>query len=104
MAASLRRLGCVGGFCLRLLGGRAGGCRLGLGLLLNGLLLLLRKGVDFVLAIVADKVGKVLHGTGTAVVNRRVLRASREELNGREATDIIRDIIACGINLGDGHL
>ena len=60
--------------------------------------------IDLVLSVLLDEVGKILNGAGSLVVNRGVLGASWEELNGGEALDLIRYVVSGSIDLGDGHL
>jgi hypothetical protein len=59
---------------------------------------------DLVAAVVADELGKGLDGAGTAVLNGLVLGAGLEELDGREAGDVIGNVVGGGIDLGDGDL
>ena len=68
---------------------------LGVGLLRNG---------DLVAAVVANELSKCLDGAGAAVLDGLVLGAGLEELDGREARDVIGNIVGGGINLGDGDL
>jgi hypothetical protein len=85
------------------------GFGLGFLLLFNGLRslflsLLGHPGVNSVLAVVTDKVGQILNSAGTGVINGGTLATGRVELDGREAADLIGDIVGGGIDLGDGDL
>lgn len=66
--------------------------------------LLLIVGVDLVLAVVTDEVGEVLDGARAGVLDWLVLSTGREKLNGREALDLVWDVVGGGIDLSDGHL
>lgn len=66
--------------------------------------LLLIVGVDLVLAVVTDEVCEVLDGARASVLDWLVLSAGREKLDGREALDLVWDVVGGGIDLGDGHL
>ena len=65
---------------------------------------LLLRNSDLVAAVVADELSKGLDGTGTAVLDRLVLGAGLEELDGGEARDVIGNVVGGGVNLGDGDL
>lgn len=65
---------------------------------------LLLRNSDLVAAVVANKLGKSLDGTGTAVLNGLVLGAGLEELDGGEARDVIGNVVGGSVNLGDGDL
>jgi len=75
--------------------GHAVGLNLGASLLSGG---------DLVAAVVANEVGESLDGTGTVVLNRLILGARLEELDGGEARDVIGNVVGGSVNLGDGHL
>jgi hypothetical protein len=60
-------------------------------------------GVDLVLAVLLDEVGKILDGSGPGVVNRDIFGTGGEELDSWEALDLLGDVVGGGINLGDGH-
>jgi hypothetical protein len=62
------------------------------------------EGIDAVLAVLLNEVCKVLHGAGTRVLNWGILGAGREELNGGESSDGVRNVVSGGVNLGDGDL
>lgn len=66
--------------------------------------LLLIVGVDLVLAVVTDEVGEVLDGARAGVLDWLILIAGREKLDGREALDLVWDVVGGGIDLSDGHL
>lgn len=53
-------------------------------------------------AVLVDEGDEVLDSAGASVVNRRVLLASSEQLDGGEALDLIRNIVGGSVDLGDG--
>jgi hypothetical protein len=75
--------------------GHAVGLDLGAGILSGG---------DLVATVVADKFGKSLDSAGTVVLNGLILGAGLEELDGREARDVIGNVVGGSINLGNGDL
>jgi hypothetical protein len=60
--------------------------------------------LDLVGAVLLNELDEVLNGAGAGVVNGGVLLASGEKLDGREALDLIGNIVGGGIDLGDSHL
>lgn len=60
--------------------------------------------VSLVLAVLLHEVGQVIHTPGAKILNRRILGASGEQLDGGEASDRLRDIVGSGIDLGNGDL
>lgn len=67
---------------------------------LSGLL----DGVNLVRAVVTDEVGEVLNSSGARVVDRGVLLASLEELDGREACDLVWNVVGSSVDLGNNNL
>ena len=59
---------------------------------------------DLVAAVVANKLSKGLDGTGTAVLNGLGLAVGGVELDGREALNLIGNVVKSSIDLGDGDL
>lgn len=71
---------------------------------LRFLLVLGSIGINLVLAALLDELGQVLHSPRARVLNRRVLRTGGEQLDGREASDRIGDIVGSRIDLGNSDL
>jgi hypothetical protein len=94
----------LGGLGNLLLDARSGGGLLGHAVGLDALGGGILSSGDLVAAVVTDELGKGLDGTSAAVLDRLVLGASLEELDGREARDVIGNVVGGGINLGDGDL
>lgn len=84
------------------LGGLGSGGRSSVALL--GLLGTTSKTVNLVLTVLLDEGDQVLDGAVTSVLNGRVLGASGVDLDGREASDGVGDIVGGGVDLGDGDL
>lgn len=61
-------------------------------------------GISLVLAVLLNELGEVLDSAGSGVLDRRVLGAGREDLDGGEALDGLGDVVGGGIDLGDSHL
>ena len=61
-------------------------------------------GVDAVLALLLDEVGQALDGAVAAVLEGRGLAARGVQLDGREALDLVGDVVGRGVDLGDRHL
>ena len=53
--------------------------------------------------MVLDELGQVLDGAVAAVLDGRGLGARGEELDGREALDLVRDVVGCGVDFGDRY-
>ena len=83
---------------------RGGGGLLGHAVGLNTLGVGLLRDSDLVATVVANELGKSLNGAGAAVLDGLVLGTGLEELDGREARDVIGNVVGGGINLGDGDL
>lgn len=60
--------------------------------------------VDLVGALLLDEVGQVFDSPRPGVLNWRVLRASGEEFDGREALDRVGNVIRGSVDLGHRHL
>jgi len=54
--------------------------------------------------VLLDEVGQVLDGAGAGVGDRGVLLAGGEELDGREALDLVGDVVGGCVDLGDDDL
>jgi hypothetical protein len=78
-----------------LLGHAVGLDALGAGILSSG---------DLVAAVVADELGEGLDRASAGVLHGLVLGAGLEELDGREAGDVIGNVVEGGVDLGDGDL
>jgi hypothetical protein len=61
-------------------------------------------GGDLVATVVADELSKSLDGAGPTVLDGLVLGASLEELDGREASNVVGNVVGGSINLGNGDL
>ena len=57
-----------------------------------------------VLALLLNELDEVLDGAGTLVGDGVLLVTGGEELDGREALDLIRDIVGSSVNLGNDNL
>lgn len=68
------------------------------------LLFLRGKGINLVLSVLLDEVGKVFDCPCAGIFNRRVFGTGREQLDGRESSNRIGDIVGGRIDLGDGDL
>lgn len=77
---------------------------LGLSLLAGFGLVLALISIDLVFAIFLDEVCKIFDGAGSRVENGLGFAASREELDGGEALDLIRYVVGGGIDFGNRHL
>jgi len=62
------------------------------------------EGVDGVGAAVLDEGGQVLDRARALVRDRRVLLARREQLDRREARDLVRHVVGRRVDLRDRHL
>lgn len=71
---------------------------------LLGLALTTGHALGLVFAVLLDKSGQVLHGARPRILNGLALGTSRVELDGREASDRIRDVVGGGVDLGNGDL
>ena len=98
-------LGSLADLALDSLGGVGGGARAG------GSIIRVRRrraitggDIDLVRTVLLDELDKVLNGPVTAVGDGGVLLASGEQLDGREALDVIWDVVGGGINLGNNDL
>jgi hypothetical protein len=60
--------------------------------------------INAILAILLDKCGEILNSTATRVEDWSVLLSGNEELDGREALDVIWNIVGGGIDLGNDNL
>ena len=67
-------------------------------------LLLCGKDINLVLSVLLDEVGKVFDSPCAGILNGRVFGTGREQLDGREASNRVRNIVRGGIDLGDGDL
>ena len=66
--------------------------------------LLLDRELGVVLAVLLDKVGEVLDGARALVSDGGVLATGGVELDGREALNLVGDVVQGSINLGDDNL
>ena len=100
----LNSLSSLADLALDSLGGVGGGARAGGSIIRVGGGGRTRGDIDLVRAVLLDELDEVLNGPVTAVGDGGVLLASGEQLDGREALDIIRDVVGGGINLGNNDL
>lgn len=70
----------------------------------NGSLFSLRRNLGLVLAVLGNELNNVLNSPGAAVGDGLLLSTGGVQLDGGEALDLIRDVVACGVNLGDDDL
>jgi len=68
---------------------------------LHRLALLGHRDVNPVASVVADEVDQILNRARTGVIDRLVLGAGFEQLDGREALDLIGHVVGRGVDLGD---
>ena len=67
-------------------------------------LLLCGKDINLVLSVLLDEVGKVFDSPCAGILNGRVFGTGREQLDGREASNRVGNIVCGSIDLGDGDL
>lgn len=63
-----------------------------------------RVGIDFVFSVLLDEVGEILNGARAGVVDGVGFGAGREELDGGEALNLVRDVVGGCVDFGDGNL
>lgn len=63
-----------------------------------------RISIDLVFSVLLDEVGEILNGPRAGVVDGVGFGAGREELDGGEALNLVRDVVRGCIDFGDGNL